>query len=274
MSQEIVEHYKNNPDDYVNTKIYLNSQDQACAKEVSVKQQLIHTNKKDNSGFIEIIDSVGMIKSISEYSSIILKKRNGKSIVYFDDGNISTIYMYKNGMQHGPFLEYFKTGAIREKGLYQFGDLQDTLITFYENGKQRRFDVYMDDSLVHGKCFALNGADTSYFLYSVEATFPGGHIALSKYISQNIEYPQNAIVMNNQGKVYVVFVVERDGSITNVFVEKGVSLELDQEAIRLIKSMPNWVPGEMDGYKTRVRCRIPINFIIENGRREKRKKRG
>ena len=96
----------------------------------------------------------------------------------------------------------------------------------------------------------------------VEAEFIGGAQALMKYISSNIQYPPTSIEMNEQGKVYLSYVVEPDGSISNVVVERGVSPDLDKEAKRVVRSMPNWKPGESKGKKSRTRCRLPINFQL------------
>ena len=96
----------------------------------------------------------------------------------------------------------------------------------------------------------------------VEAEFIGGPQALIKYIQTIIQYPPTSIEMNEQGRVYLSFVVEADGSITNVAVERGVSPDLDREAKRVVRSMPNWIPGETKGKKSRTRCRLPINFQL------------
>jgi len=96
----------------------------------------------------------------------------------------------------------------------------------------------------------------------VEAEFIGGAQALMKYIQTNIQYPPTSIEMNEQGKVYLSFVVEPDGSISNVVVERGVSPDLDKEAKRVVRSMPNWKPGESKAKKSRTRCRLPINFQL------------
>ena len=96
----------------------------------------------------------------------------------------------------------------------------------------------------------------------VEAEFIGGPQALMKYIQLNIQYPPTSIEMNEQGKVYLSFVVEPDGSISNVVVERGVSPDLDKEAKRVVRSMPNWKPGEAKAKKSRTRCRLPINFQL------------
>ena len=96
----------------------------------------------------------------------------------------------------------------------------------------------------------------------VEAEFIGGAQAMMKFIQQNILYPPTSIEMNEQGKVYLSFVVEPDGSISNVSIERGVSKDIDNEAKRIVRSMPKWSPGEAKGKKSRTRCRLPINFQL------------
>ena len=97
----------------------------------------------------------------------------------------------------------------------------------------------------------------------VEAGFPGGQAAMMKWINDNIKYPQTSIEMNEQGRVFLSFVVETNGSISNVKIERGISIDLDREAKRVIKKMPNWVPGESAGRAVRARCRLPINFQLQ-----------
>ncbi len=97
----------------------------------------------------------------------------------------------------------------------------------------------------------------------VEAQFPGGVVAMKKWIAENIQYPQTAIEMNEQGRVFLSFVVEPDGRITNIKVERGVSPDLDREAKRVVRKMPKWVAGESGGKKVRTRCRLPINFTLQ-----------
>jgi protein TonB len=96
----------------------------------------------------------------------------------------------------------------------------------------------------------------------VEAVFPGGPGAMQQWIAKNVKYPQTSIELGEQGKVYVSFVVEPDGAVSGVQVERGVSDDLDREAKRLVRAMPNWTAGEAGGKKARTRCRLPINFTL------------
>ncbi|MBB78823.1 MAG: hypothetical protein CL844_07460 [Crocinitomicaceae bacterium] len=96
----------------------------------------------------------------------------------------------------------------------------------------------------------------------VEASFPGGAAAMQKWIGENVQYPQTSIEMNEQGRVYLSFVVEKDGKISNIKIERGVSSDLDKEAKRLLRKMPKWLAGESSGRRVRTRCRLPINFTL------------
>jgi protein TonB len=96
-----------------------------------------------------------------------------------------------------------------------------------------------------------------------EATFPGGAAAMKKFLAENIQYPEIAMELGDQGKVYVEFVVNKDGSIEQVKIMRGVSSEIDREAKRVVRSMPKWTPAEASGESVRARCRIPINFVLQ-----------
>ncbi|MDE7375041.1 MAG: energy transducer TonB [Odoribacter sp.] len=92
--------------------------------------------------------------------------------------------------------------------------------------------------------------------------FPGGNV--TKWISKNVKYPQLAQENGIQGKVFIKFVIEKDGSITDVQVSRGVDASLDKEAIRVIKAMPKWKPGKQRGKAVRVSYTLPINFQLSN----------
>lgn len=90
--------------------------------------------------------------------------------------------------------------------------------------------------------------------------FPGGEVALYKFISDNLLYPDSNKKV--QGTVRVQFIIEEDGSISNVIVKRPFGYGLDEEAIRLVKSMPKWKPGSMNGKTVRMKYQIPIKLIL------------
>ncbi len=92
--------------------------------------------------------------------------------------------------------------------------------------------------------------------------FPGGQEAMMKYLRDNIRYPTIARESGIQGSVFVTFVVEKDGSVTNVEILRGIGGGCDQEAIRVVKNMPNWKPGRQRNQPVRVQYRMPIRFVL------------
>ena len=93
--------------------------------------------------------------------------------------------------------------------------------------------------------------------------FPGGEAAMMRYLSQNIKYPASAAKNNIEGRVILQFVVEKDGQIGEVKIVRSVDPELDAEAVRVIKTMPNFIPGRQDGKPVAVWYTIPISFKLQ-----------
>lgn len=94
-------------------------------------------------------------------------------------------------------------------------------------------------------------------------SFKGGDAALMEWLSKNIKYPVVAEENGIQGRVVATFVVERDGSITDVKIVKSVDPSLDKEAVRVLKSMPKWIPGRQNGQPVRVKYTVPVTFRLQ-----------
>ena len=93
--------------------------------------------------------------------------------------------------------------------------------------------------------------------------FPGGQGALMKYLAEHIKYPELAKESGIQGRVFINFVVEPDGSIDHVKVLRGIGGGCDEEAVRVVKSMPRWIPGKQRGKPVRVSFNLPVKFALE-----------
>lgn len=92
--------------------------------------------------------------------------------------------------------------------------------------------------------------------------FPGGMPALAGYLRQHIRYPEEAREMKVSGKVFLGFVVEKDGGISDVVLLRRIGHGCDEEALRVVKAMPAWKPGQQGGKPVRVRYTLPINFKL------------
>ena len=110
----------------------------------------------------------------------------------------------------------------------------------------------------------ITKADSDKVFAAVEQSpdFPGGMNKFYLYITTNVRYPENARKKNIQGKVFVTFIVERDGSLSNVRVARGVSEDIDAEAVRVIQASPKWNPGLQNGVPVRVVFTMPLSFIL------------
>lgn len=109
---------------------------------------------------------------------------------------------------------------------------------------------------------AVQGKDAEYAFEQLEVKpeYPNGNEGLGRYLSENIKYPKKALKNGVSGKVFVQFVIDKTGKVTNVVAVRGVEKSLDKEAVRVIKSMPKWKPGMKDGQPVKVKYTIPINF--------------
>ena len=94
-------------------------------------------------------------------------------------------------------------------------------------------------------------------------SFPGGMAALMAYLQKSIKYPPVAEENGIQGRVVCTFVVERDGSVTDVKVAKSVDPSLDKEAVRVVSAMPKWIPGKQNGQSVRVKYTLPVTFRLQ-----------
>lgn len=110
----------------------------------------------------------------------------------------------------------------------------------------------------------VNNAVTSATLYETSPRFPGGDEALLDFIKSNMRYPQIAKEKRIEGRVVVSFYVETDGSLTNLCITKSVDSLLNEEALRIVKKMPKWEPGQLGDQIVRMKCFLPITFRCED----------
>ena len=132
---------------------------------------------------------------------------------------------------------------------------------YHEDEEEYSDEEYSDEEYSDEK---YEEEDRNEVFNSVEnmPEFPGGDLGLMKYLQKNVKYPAIAKEYNITGKVYVSFIVDRSGSVTNVKIVRGVDKNLDAEAMRVVKSLPRYTPGRQRGKAVRVMFTIPINFTL------------
>ena len=108
----------------------------------------------------------------------------------------------------------------------------------------------------------IDGEDDVYISVDNMPEFPGGDLALKKFISRAIKYPESAMERSIQGRVFVKYIVNKDGSVSDAKIARGVDPSVDKEALRVIMSLPKWKPGMQDGKAVRVSLMFPITFQL------------
>lgn len=114
------------------------------------------------------------------------------------------------------------------------------------------------------KSLESGNGNTIYFSVEVKPEYPGGSKGLTKYLKDNVKYPQDAKENGIQGTVVVVFIVNEDGTVSDAKIKKGIGGGCDQEALRIVNEMRKWKPGKQGGVAVRVYQQIPIAFKLQD----------
>jgi protein TonB len=114
------------------------------------------------------------------------------------------------------------------------------------------------------KVLEIEVDNTAFITVEVQPSFMGGNSEMYKFLGKNLKYPTAAQRANIQGKVFLSFIVEKDGSITDIETMKGIGFGCDEEAMRVVKLMPKWIAGKQNGRNVRVKFTIPVFFRLND----------
>ena len=173
----------------------------------------------------------------------------------------------------GEYAEYYITGQIKEKGTYFRGDRQEGYTTYHYNG-QKASEIYKNDmgkmmirEWDHAGLQTSNHPFFDYEVYTDVEEWPyylGGQSEFNKFLAQNVKYPYKASVSRVEGKVYVQFIVNHDGSISEIEVIRGIGSGCDEEALRVITLTDQmWRPGKRGGKIVKTKMVVPISFKLQ-----------
>lgn len=185
---------------------------------------------------------------------------------YFPSGQIrSEIHYsdYKKDLYGGKVKKYYKNGRLKIDADYIDGKLNGQALSYWENGKPKRKDLYRNDKLIKGTCYGADGHPIPHFPFMQMPSFPGGETALMHYLASKIKYPRQARKKNITGKVVIQFIVNRKGKITNPTIAESVSPDLGNEALHVVQGMPDWKPGIQDGEPVNVQYNLPVQFQLQ-----------
>lgn len=164
----------------------------------------------------------------------------------------------------GERWEWFENGNVLLKASYVGNQLQGEFCTFWPNGVHKRKDMYENGKLIEGTCYDSTGHKIQkYYPYETMPQFAGGEEKLVCFLNSNTHYPVEGLRNGIQGRVILQFFVEADGKLSDIKVARRVHNLLDAEALRVVTSMPDWIPGTLDGQKVRKKYTLPVSFILK-----------
>jgi len=183
---------------------------------------------------------------------------------YFASGKIQSEEYYFNYKRHildGKLKEWYENGQIHREVDYKIGKLHGKYLVYWEDGSPKRIDNYKKDRLINGKCLNADGEEVTHYEYEKYPEFPGGIHAFYQFLREEIKYPKEAKEKGIEGKVLIRFVINKDGTVSDIKIKKSSGNDLlDKEAIRVTKKMPNWKPGIIDGEVVKSWYILPIEF--------------
>ena len=240
---------------YFNSKGKVNSLEQATFYEVI---QYKPEGKATKTAYFKS----GKLKARRFYSNYSERKLDGIQKEWYENGQLQQYEKYKKGLSNGKTKKWYEDGKLNQKIDYKKGKLNGKLLTYWENGQAKRIDKYKNGKLIEGKCFNINGEEIVYFDYKIPPVFPGGIEKLHQYLSQEIKYPEYSRNNKIEGKVIIVFAIDIDGSLSNIEIRQSLSEDIDNEAIRVVKEMPKWIPGKEDGKEIKLYFSLPVQFRL------------
>ena len=201
---------------------------------------------------------------------------------YYENGTLMKEGQYDDDYATGVFVEYYETGAVRQRKEYQSAD-KELILQYYtpdgqeqlsngnglissvvESGETSNSEI--KDYLVVNS-YRVKAGDTVYTVVEKHAEYPGGMNAMMQYLQSTVRYPADARQHGIQGSVFTSFAVDKNGKISDLTTVKGVSADLDAEALRVITSMPRWQPASVRGKAVKSRFVLPIKFKLSTGSR-------
>lgn len=167
-----------------------------------------------------------------------------------------------NLISDGLSIYYNENGTKSSKGVSKNDEKIGVWITYFDNEKDSSVTLYKEDGTT--EIIRRSEKDEIYTITEVQAEFPGGLQEMMKFIQTNLKYPETARTLSLGGKVFLKFVVNEDGNISDVGIIKTTgSDEMDYEAMRVVKTMPKWKPASMTGRNVKCYFNLPLNFNMD-----------
>ena len=183
--------------------------------------------------------------------------------IFNADGNKIEIGESVNGKKQGKWTTYYNNGNIESIGYYDNGKKTGEWIWYHNNGLICSKEKYKYDQFKKGKFWDKNGNPSDISEIKTKAEYPGGIDAFRQMISDNLNYSEDAQTNGIEGRVYVQFIINKEGNLVEAKVLKGVHPSLDKEALRVVNLSEKWKPGTWHGEIVNMSFTFPVVFVLK-----------
>jgi protein TonB len=187
---------------------------------------------------------------------------------YYPSGKLKSSKQYANlrrNVLEGAYSQWYENGQVKRQETYLAGRLQGELRSYYPDGTLKRRERYATGTRKAGECFAPDGKAVTYKENDLKPAYLGGNEKMQQDIGRNTRYPREALRQQVSGKVFVSFLVEADGVVSDVFVVHSPSPLLNNASVQAVKHLGKFTPGQQDGEAVHTWMTVPITFAISTG---------
>jgi len=184
---------------------------------------------------------------------------------YYPSGKLKSSKQYANlrcNVLEGAYSQWYENGQVKRQETYLAGRLQAELRSYYPDGTLKRHERYETGARKAGECFAPDGKAVAYKENDLKPEYLGGNEKMQQDIGRNTRYPREALRQQVSGKVFVSFLIEADGVVSDVFVVHSPSPLLNNASVQAVKHLGKFTPGQQDGEAVHTWMTVPITFAI------------
>jgi TonB family protein len=163
---------------------------------------------------------------------------------------------------NGEYIDYHPQASIRQKGIYTNGYKQGLWVEYNSDGRLIHSEQFDKGELIEGTRYEEDGSAYKYVVLETMPEYQGGIPGLMNFLIANVKYPKKSRKQGIEGTVFVNFIVDQTGQVTDINVVKGIGEECDAESMRVVRLMPRWKPGIQRGKAIPVRFTLPIRFKL------------
>lgn len=224
------------------------------------------TDQNEEGSLVRVYSMNGVLLNFTQYKSLDPMVKNGHAIEFDEDGDVKEMGFYKDDLKDSIWTKYDKNSNVVSQLVYK----ENSIIEILKTGRDiKALGEITDTSIVasvpqtlpHPVSEPIN-ADSVLTLVEQMPVFPGGEEALQQFIKTNIKYPKEAKEKRISGRVYVNFIIGKDGVVRDAKIVRGIGGGCDEELVRIVNLMPPWTPGMHAGEPVNISYSMPVYFSL------------